>query len=152
MTLNASDLHDNVVSVPQQLGIFDTVIGYEPKSAPTGGRVAAVWLRDVKPMPAASGLAATAGVVTFTVRVYVPMLSEPQDQVEKALLDSADALFTAFSADFELDASVRNVDLLGESGQALTAVTGYTSIDNTLFRIVDVTVPLIVNDVWSQTA
>ena len=152
MTFNASDLHDNVVSVPQSLGIFENVIGWEPKSAPTARTTCAVWLTDVKPFPGGSGVNKTTGIVTFTVRVYIPMLSEPLDGVEKDLLNAVSSLMTAFSGDFELDASVRNVDLLGATGVALSARTGYINIDGVLFRSATLTVPLIINDIWSQTA
>lgn len=152
MTVNASDLHDNVVSVPQQTGLFEQVIGFEPKSAPTASSTCAVWLEGVRPYPMGSGLAASTGVVTFTARTYIPMLSEPLDGVEKATLAAVDGLLTAYSGDFQLDASVRNVDLLGASGQSLSARCGYTNIDGVLFRTATITIPLIINDLWTETA
>lgn len=152
MTVNASDLHDNVVTVPQRLGIFENVIGFEPKSAPTGTSTCALWLEGVRPYPMGSGLAASTGVITFTARVYIPMLSEPLDGVEKSILAAVDGLLTAYSGDFTLDASVRNVDLLGASGQALSARCGYTNIDGVLFRTATITIPLVVNDLWTETA
>lgn len=152
MTFNASDLHDNVVSVPRQLGIFDVVVGHEPKSAPVNYRTCAVWLGPIRPYPPGSGLAATTGLVVFNSRVYIPMMADPLDQVEKDMLDAISALMTAYSGDFQLDASVRNVDLLGASGVALSAETGYVNIDGVLFRIGTITVPLIINDCWIQTA
>jgi hypothetical protein len=152
MTFDASDIHDNVVSVPQQLGIFDQVLGHEPLSAPTGRITCAVWLDVVGPVPAMSGLDSTTGLVVFTARVYIPALSEPLDDIEKNMLKAMSALLTGYSGDFELDSSVRNVDLMGATGRALAGKTGYLTMDGTIFRVADVVIPLIINDVWAQVA
>jgi hypothetical protein len=47
---------------------------------------------------------------------------------------------------------VRNVDLLGAYGAGLSALAGYLNVDNKMFRVVDLTLPLIVNNVWEQVA
>lgn len=152
MTFNASDIHDNVVTVPQQLGIFDSVLGFEPKSAPVGNLICAVWFMDINPFPGRSGANITSAVAVWNARIYIPMLSEPQDEVEKNLLNAISLLMGALAGDFTLDSSVAGVDLQAMSGKGMGSKTGYVGMDGVLFRIADVTIPLIIDDCWSQTA
>jgi len=60
-------------------------------------------------------------------------------------------LMTSYAADFELGGNARNIDLLGQTGVQLSAQAGYVEIDNRLFRVMDITIPVIVNDAWAQT-
>jgi hypothetical protein len=135
-----------------RLGLFERVNTSEPKNAPGNGLTAAVWLQMVSPVAAASGLAATSARVEFMLRIYSNMLQEPQDAIDPEILSAVDVLMGAYSGDFDLGGTVRNVDLLGAHGVGLSAVAGYLSVDNKMFRVVDVTLPLIVNDVWEQVA
>jgi hypothetical protein len=42
------------------------------------------------------------------------------------------------------------VDLLGSAGAPLSAQAGYLNQDGRLFRVMTLTLPIIVNDVWDQ--
>lgn len=143
---------DSIVSHAMGLGVFERVNTSEPKNAPGNGPTAAIWLQHVGPLPAASGAARTSGRVEFTLRIYSNMLQEPQDAIDPGMLFALDVLFAAYSGDFDLGGTVRNVDLLGAHGHGLSAQAGYLSVDNKMFRVVDVTLPLIVNDMWDQVA
>ena len=134
------------------LGRFDRVGRHEPKTAPGAGLTAAIIGASLAPVPEGSGLAATTGRVAFTVRIYSNMLQEPQDGIDPAILSAADQLVSAISGDYTLGATVRNVDLLGQAGEPLGWNPGYIEQDRTMYRIVVVTVPLIVNDVYTQAA
>jgi hypothetical protein len=57
----------------------------------------------------------------------------------------------AYSGDFTLGDVVQEVDLLGEVGVPLRAQAGYITINQTMYRCMDITLPLIVNDLWSQS-
>jgi hypothetical protein len=47
---------------------------------------------------------------------------------------------------------VRNVDIFGEGAHGeLSAQSGYINQDGRLLRIIDITLPLVINDVWPQT-
>jgi hypothetical protein len=152
MSLDTTGMLDSIVSHAMRLGLFERVNTSEPKNAPGNGLTAAVWLQMVSPVAAASGLAATSARVEFTLRMFSNMLQEPQDAIDPEMLRSVDVLMGAYSSDFDLGGTVRNVDLLGAHGVGLSAVAGYLSVDNKMFRVVDVTLPLIVNDVWEQVA
>ena len=152
MSLAASSILDGVLSHALASGLFARVNGHEPKSAPGSGLTAAVWVQTIKPYPGGSGLAATSGVVTLTVRLYSPMLAEPADAIDPEIMDAVDVLFTAYSGDFDLGGTVRNVDLEGATGPGLSAQAGYLNQDGKLMRIMDITLPVIVSDLWTQVA
>lgn len=150
MSLNLQTYVDKLTSHAETLGVFDRVNGHEPKSAPGAGITAAFWVDSVEPISAGSGLAATAGRVALNARVYTSMLQQPEDLVDPRVVEAVDLLLAAYSGDFELGGSVRNVDLLGAHGAPLSAKAGYLNQDGKLYRVMTVVIPLIVNDVWSQ--
>lgn len=152
LQVTAADLTDNVVSVVLATGLFERVNAHEPKSSPGNGLTAAVWFTALDPYPGGSGINTTTGVFTFTLRLYSSMLQDPQDLIDPNLVSACDTLFDGFSGDYELDASVRNVDLLGETGVAMAARAKYLDQGGKLYRIIDITLPLIVNDVWVHNA
>jgi hypothetical protein len=153
MSLNTNAIMDQLVSHAEVTGYFDSVNKHEPKSAPGNNIVASVTLESIAPYAARSGLAATAARVTFTVRIYNNMLQEPQDDIDPNIADAADGLFIAYMADFDLGGTASNVDIFGASGQGLAALAGYLKLDtNITYRVITITVPVIVNDVWVQVA
>lgn len=152
MTLNSRAILAAVQSHAETLAVFERAGTHEPKNAPGNGLSIAVWAGPMRAVPAASGLAAMSARLELVVRVYNPMLQKPYDDIDPTVLDAVDALFTAYAADFELGGLVRNVDLLGQHGTALSAVPGYLSQDGKLFRVMDITLPLIINDLWNEVA
>lgn len=150
--MDVTPILDAVQSHALSLGLFERVNTHEPKNAPGNGLTAAIWADRIAPIPGASGLAASTGLVTFMVRIYSNMLQEPQDAIDPNLLAAVDTLIATYSGDFELGGSVRNIDLLGQHGPALSAQAGYINHDNKLYRVMTITLPVVVNDVWSQVA
>lgn len=150
MSLNASDLLAAVRSHAQATGMFERTSTHEPKSAPGSGRSWAAWLQSVRPVPRRSGLAGSSARVEFRVRLYANMLQEPQDEIDPDTMAAVDRLMAAYSGDFTLGDRISNVDLLGAHGDPLSAQAGYLHQDGRLLRVVDITLPLIVNDLWSQ--
>lgn len=148
MTINFTGIRDALVSHAQTIGRFQTVQKHEPLSAPSGVH-AALWLESVVPVTS-SGLSATTVRLAFVMRVYVPADMKPVDDVDKQVLEATDRLLEAWSGDFQLDGTVRHVDLLGAYGVPLSAQAGYQRIGDVTFRVMTVTVPMIVNDVWDQ--
>lgn len=150
MSLNVTGILDALVSHAMASGLFERVNGHEPASAPGHGLTAAAWADSIAPVPAASGLAATSARVVFNVRIYTSMLAEPADAIDPNMLAAVDQLMTAYSGDFELGGAVRNVDLLGQTGTPLSAQAGYLQQDGTLYRVMTLVLPVLVNDVWEQ--
>ena len=141
-----------VESIAMQTGQFRSVNLHEPKAQPGSGLRCAIWAQDIEPIAEASGLASTTGYVTLNARVYGNMLAQPEDDVDPRLMTAGTVLIGAYSADFTLGGTVRNIDLTGMYGQKLGGSAGYLTIANTMYRIFTITVPCVVNDMWTQTA
>ena len=145
---------DAVVSDIQLSGYFDKVQTHEPKSAPGTDLTASLWFLALDPIPEGSGLAATSARLAFNVRLQQNMLYEPQDLIDPNLLRACANLIRRWhdNFDFDLDPMVRNVDCLGAYGTPLKAVSGYVEQDtpSRMYRVIDIELPIIVNDVWPQ--
>ncbi|WP_326646056.1 hypothetical protein OG884_15505 [Streptosporangium sp. NBC_01755] len=150
MSLDATTILDGLTSHALALGLFERVNSHEPKNAPGNGLTAAVWVDSIAPVPTGSGLASTSARLVFNVRIYTGAEQEPADAIDPNMLAATDALMSAYSGDFTLGGSVRNVDLLGQAGTSLSAQAGYIQHDSKLLRVMTLVVPVIVNDVWEQ--
>jgi hypothetical protein len=149
VSLDTKAIVNAVVSHAVACGHFQRVQGHEPKNAPGNGLSVAVWLRSLGPAP--SGLRSTCARLTVSVRCVTNMLAEPQDGIDPNLTNAVDALLTSFSGDFTFGGLVRSVDLLGATGEPLSVEYGYLDQDNKKYRAAVINLPLIVNDVWSQS-
>jgi hypothetical protein len=145
------DIFDAVVSDAQRSGYFDKVNKHEPKRAPNTGITAAIWVQSIEPIALMSGLASTSGRIVFTLRIYSNMLKEPQDAIDPAVMKAVSNLMRRYNDDFDFEGAIRNIDLLGAHGVKLAGQAGYLEIDNKEFRIFDITIPCLVNDIWPQT-
>lgn len=150
MTVYLQDILDHVVSHAQTTGYFDRVNQHEPKNAPGNGISVAVWVDSIEPVR--SGLDATTVRIVFNLRLFTPMLQEPQDSIDSNLTNALSALFDEYSGDFTFDGTVQCIDLLGKEGISLTAKAGYVEQDKKIFRVYTITLPVIVNDAWTQAA
>jgi hypothetical protein len=149
MTLQITSIFNAVASHAMASGCFDRVNQHEPKVAPGKGVTCAVWVDRLEPVKS-SGLNSTTARVALMIRTYQTMLAEPRDSIDPAMIAAVDALMAAYSGDFELGGLIRSVDLLGAYGAPLSAQAGYMEQDKRLYRVMTITLPLIVNDVWSQ--
>lgn len=143
----------NISSGAKKFPTFQQVLTHEPKNKPQKDVTLAFWLTDLKPSVKFSDMEGTAGVVTFNHRIYVNFpLGKPEDSTEAKLLNAASLLMNEYSNEFSFGGTVIAVDLLGMDSSGLSMRTGYVSIDNTVFRMADVTVPIIIDNLWTQGA
>ena len=149
--MDSRGLFDKLESHAASLGYAEQVNTFEPKSAPGNGVSIALWVDSVGPARG-SGLVSTDALVVFMVRVYSNAFAGPPEAIDPNVLEVVDALFTAYSGDFELGGTVQGVDLLGRSGTQLRSQAGHVRIDNSIYRVVTITVPVIVNEAWDQEA
>lgn len=150
MALDIRTILDAVETHALASGYFQAVNGHEPKSAPQNGLTCAVWVEQIGPARGGSGLSSTSTRLALFVRLYTPMIQEPEDAIDPALMDALDALMAAYSGDFTLGGLVRQVDLLGIYGDPLGASAGYLTTSGAEYRVMTITLPLVVNDLWSQ--
>jgi len=144
-------LFDKVVSHALTLAVFERVNSHEPKSPPGSGTSCAVWVQSIAPVTG-SGLAATSGVVTLNVRLYSSFIQQPLDEIDPDLLTAATTLLGAYTGDFDFGGTVRNVDLLGMYGTPMSAQAGYLTQDSHVYRVMTITLHVVINDLWNQVA
>lgn len=151
------NLFDLVQSKVLATGYFSSAATAEPKAAPADDLTCAIWTDRISPVRT-SGLSSTSALVVFLVRVYSNMLQDPQDAIDPRVMQAAGQILNDFSQDFELidpqtsTPTVREVDLLGAYGPGLSAQAGYISISGVMYRVMTITLPIVVNDCWTQVA
>ena len=150
-TAAVNDLYGQLVSRTQQLGGVQ-VIQHEPKAAPQSLPAVAVWWAAIAPVPKASGLASTTARVEFGGRVYLNAAQKPEDKVDPQLILLTSNVIGAYSDAFTLNGDALAVDLLGAWGGPLSATAGYITHDAKLFRVAELTIPFVVDDIWIQEA
>ena len=149
MTLDSAAIFSELTSHAKSLGIFKSVSSHEPKVAPGKGLTAAFWLAGIT--PTRSGLATTSVLLTFTCRIFSDMLQEPQDGIDPAILSATDKFMNSLHGDFELGGDVAFVDLLGMRGTPLSGRADYVQQDGRWYRVMDITIPVVIDDVWAQS-
>jgi hypothetical protein len=151
MTLATNAVLDALVSHASSLGRFERVNEHEPKNAPGAGLTCSISVDRIAPIRA-SGLDSTSARLAFTMHLFAPMLAVSDDLVDRQLLTVLDELFAAYTGDFTLGGLLRHVDVLGAYGPGLEATAGYLNSGGSDFRVLTITLPVIVNDLWEQTA
>lgn len=152
MSLDTDAYVKAVASHAMALAQFERIPRHEPKNAPGSGLTCAFWLQSVGPVPLDSGLAATSARVEITARIYQPMITEPQDEIDTRVGKAIDALINTLSGDFTLGGTVQSVDLLGKAGVPLSAQAGYQNVGGTIYRIMTIVIPVLVSNAWPQVA
>ena len=152
MSLEIAALFNTLQSHALETGLFERVNTHEPKNSPGNGLHCAIYFDSIEPARGNSGLNSTTARVVFNVRIYLSMLQEPQDNTDIDIILAVDALYSAYSADFDMGANAKNIDLLGASGNPMRAQAGYVDIGGKLHRVMTISIPVIVNDVWAQVA
>lgn len=150
MGFDVPAVENAIVSHAMESGHCDRVNLHEPKNAPGNGVTAATWVREMKSIRS-SGLASTSIRVIWNIRIYLPMFQEPQDLIDRNVLTATAALMKAYTGDFELGGQARHIDVLGAHGEPLQADAGYLTQDEREYRAMVITLPVIFNDVWSQS-
>jgi hypothetical protein len=142
----------SIVGHAAKTGLFRWINTHEPKNAPSNALGAAIWVDRLAPLPGASSLNRTSALAVVSIAVLMNMLSEPQDGIDARMVGAVSMLFTAYSGDFELGGNVRNIDLLGAYSDGLSMQAGYREQDGKLYRAMVISLPLVINDAWTQSA
>jgi hypothetical protein len=149
--IDSAVIVDAVASHALALGLFESVNRAEPTGEPSrAGITAAVWVQAIAPYPAASGLRLTSARLQLSIRLYRRAEVLPGDEIDPDMLRAVDRLIAAYSRSFTLGGAVRNVDLLGAAGTPLSAEAGWVEFGSTSYRVMTVTLPLILSNVWEQ--
>lgn len=144
-----NDIFDRIIGYAMASGRFDFVNQHEPVNATGSGTICSIWIERIRPIQA-SGLNSTSGVLQLNGRIYKNFKSQPQDAIDPDITSAVCDLIGALSADFDFggDSNVRAIDLLGMTGTPLEAIAGYINLDRQMFRVMTLTIPVIVDDMW----
>ncbi len=153
MSIDYRAITDEFASMAQRTGLFDTVNKHEPKNAPGRGIHCSVFYAGKRPSNR-GGLSSTSMVARWVVQVECSMVREPLDDIDTDLCVAADSINAALHGGFTLDVGgVRGVDLLGSDGEPVADEAGYVTRDrDKMYRVIGITVPVIINDVFEQGA
>ncbi len=152
MPIDTQSYMDAIASHAAASGHFESVNSVDIGSTPSNqGIVAVLWPRRIRALPGASGLNSTSVAIEFNMRLMCSMNTDPFGQIDPRMIAAADALMNAYSGDFTLGGTIAYVDLLGQHGAPMESQSGFLTIgEDERFRIVDITIPCIINDVWNQ--
>jgi len=154
-TLDAKAMQQALASHAMKLGQLDSPISlHEPRMRPTSDLHAALWLNGITPIRA-SGLNTVSARVEWLFRMYTGGEQEPQDEIDVKVLTATDRFLSSLCGDFDLDdhltdGLVRMIDIFGAYGQGLNAAAGWARWSDGMSRVVTITIPVIVNDVWQE--
>ena len=146
-------LFQNLKTQAETSGLFQRVLGHEPRSAPGGGFSYALWLGPVTPVPGLGGLTATAGRVEIQARIYVPFLEKSEDQIETDMMRHVLQMIGFYSGEFTAGGTVYAIDLEGMHGAPLESGTvGYIDLGGTILRVAELMIPVLIDNLWTQAA
>lgn len=137
-----------VQSYLSQSGLFAAQQIGEPKSPPAVGLAAAVFMADAG--VAEVVLDSTIERHAVTIRLYRNMLAEPLEDAEIEMANAASRILTDMYGDYDLGATVRAIDVAGIYGGGVHARWGYVEVSGVMFRIVDISLPLIIDGAAAQ--
>ena len=143
----AKALFEAIRSYAQELGIFQAAETHDPWNAPGNRLFCSITLGPVRPVAVASGLAAVSGQVTLLVRVWSGAEQKPLDNIDPEVLSAVCSLMGAFAGGFTLAGTVRNIDLF-----AMSAQPAYVDFEGKPFRTVEISLPILIDDLFSEVA
>jgi len=146
-TAAATALFDALQSYGQKLALFQNVDTHEPANAPGVRLYCSITLASIKSEGAYSGLNSVSGTITFTVRIWSAALQRPLDSIDPEVLGAASAYMGALAGGFTLGGTIRNIDLFAMSAQA-----AYADFQDKQFRVIEITVPAVIDDLWTEEA
>ena len=142
----ATALFKAIQSYASELGIFTNVDLHEPWNAPGNRLFCSINLGTVRPVMS-SGLAAVSGQVTLVIRVWSSALQKPLDGIDPELLSTVCSLMGAFAGGFTLGGTIRDIDLM-----AMSAQPAYVDFEGKPFRVCEITISLVINDMFAEAA
>lgn len=152
MSINSKQIFALIGDTARATGLFDSVIGHEPKSAPqlTQRPTYAYWLGPIRSIQS-SGLTSVSVRLEVIGRVFINAFQEPADSIETDACAVVDRLAELYCGDFELGGNARMIDIFGSEGDPLSLTPGYMEIDKKFFRVVDLMIPILINDAWTES-
>lgn len=151
MAFNLTATLDALLTHLAGSGHFEHVQVGEPKSPPsTTGLTGAIFISNL----VTNDLTFQLGVEvhTVTVRCYLNMMHEPQKDVELKIAEAISKIITDLLGDWNLSTAIDHIDSAGQFGSGIDVNFSYLDVGGTMFRLADITVPMVVDSAVALTA
>ena len=148
--LNAAGVLAGIESVLQAVGGIEQVVTSQSTNPPTDGIGAQVWAGPIKPVGVRSGLASVSVLTVTNIRLTMPLATQPPESIDPALLTTLSDVMNALAGGFTLDGEVAQVDLLGQYGVPMDGIPGYVDYAGVGYRCITLTVPAVLDDIWTE--
>ena len=142
MALNPYAVMHVVESHLSTLGSIKRAQIGEPKQPPLDVLTAAILMSGIR--TPSSVLDARVLVYDVIIRLYRNFLDDGT-RTETEMARAVGEVMEEFAGDFQLGGNTRAVDFMGTYGTSVDARWGHLDFGNTVFRIADITVPIIID-------
>lgn len=133
------------------LGLFETVSGHEVKNAPGLGMHCEIFFNRFELGANRSGLSVVSTKLIFSARLRTSFLNQPEDAIEASLLKAVDGLMTSYIGGLTLGGLIVDLDVFGMTGGTpIAGQAGYIDHGGKKFRVIDIDLPLLVDDLWTE--
>lgn len=151
MALDLGTLTDALKTHAAASGLYEAVSGHAVITAHGPGLAWWCMVEKMFPYAGGSGLNTVTACVVYKIMTTLnDSTTDPQDLVDPAVANAADALLRLYLGDFTLGGLIRNVDVFGAAGTPLVAQAGWMTLDAARYRAMIITLPLIVNNLWDE--
>tara|TARA_Y100000310_G_scaffold50965_1_gene47025 strand:- start:2057 stop:2512 length:456 start_codon:yes stop_codon:yes gene_type:complete len=132
-------------------GHFEQVQIGEPKSPPsTTGLTGAIFIANLVTNDITFQLGIE--VHTVTIRCYLNMMHEPHKDIELKLAGAISKIITDLLGDWNLSTAIKHIDSGAEFSSGIDVGFSYLDVGGTMFRVADITVPMVVDSAVALTA
>ena len=134
-----------IESLLAQDGYFTGVVVGEP-FAPPSSPTAAIFIMD--DAQASTTLTGSIENYVLQIRIYWLRATDPPGArvMEIGIGHAVSHVLAQLAGAFTLGGSVRAIDWAGEEGEKVSVKFGHIDLGGSIFRIADITVPLIIDD------
>lgn len=131
-------------------GLFVNTLRYEPRGTPANGLTLSLIAGQIEPIQS-SGLASVSLRWQIDGQIYLPMHADPPENLDVLLTLAAGGYLQALCAQHTLGGLVRCIDVFGSDGPRLSATPGYLEMNDKMYRVARLMIPLLINDRWGLT-
>ncbi len=150
-TIDISNVLARLTTYAEKTGIFSAVIvGNSPSSLPVSGLVCAISGVSLTPSAQFSGLNTTSALLTCVMRIFKNKNADPIDLVDVDVFQAAVSLYEQLHTGITLSGDAIVTDILQIERDTMTAISGFVPGDNGFYQVMDLTIPIILGDVWAQ--
>ena len=139
-----NSLFSALESHAKSLDVFRRVNLHEPENAPGEGISCSILLGPLAADGNASGLGTVSGTITWLIMIWSSMMQKPLDGIDPAVLTAESTLLNEYSGNFTLGGLVRNIDLLH-----LRSDPVYVEQEGKQFRVRQISLPMVIDDLWT---